>query len=72
MVPTSELGGAAEVAEALGCHKQQLTKLRKRADFPQPLIVLAASPIWDMRTIRAFKDTWKRRNVALDRGLGTR
>lgn len=60
-VPPAMLVGVAEVAKELGCHKQQLYSIRKKHDFPDPLILLKATPIWDLRDIRAFKDSWKRR-----------
>lgn len=66
-VPVAQLAGTSEVAAVLGCPKQQLHKLRQRDDFPEPVIVLAATPIWDLRDIRDFRDTWKRRSKALDK-----
>lgn len=55
------LGGTSEVAELLGCPPQQLYSLRHRQDFPQPLVKLKATPVWDLDEIAAFKLTWKRR-----------
>lgn len=66
-VLTQELGGTAEVAATLGCTKQQISKLREKATFPEPLVVLKATPLWDLRDIRHFRDTWSRRHKALDR-----
>ena len=60
-----ELGGTSEVAEVLGCRKTQLYSLRQRDDFPVPLLVLAATPVWSLEDIRAFKDSWKRRSHGL-------
>lgn len=60
-VPPTMLVGVAEVAAELGCHKQQLYSIRKKPGFPEPLVELAATPVWDLRDIRQFKDTWKRR-----------
>jgi hypothetical protein len=57
----AKLGGTSEVAEVLGCHKQQLRKLRMRPDFPQPIVCLAATPVWDIDDILLFRETWKRR-----------
>lgn len=59
------LAGVAEVANELGCSKQQIHGLRKRADFPEPVVNLAATPIWDIRDIRHFKGEWKNRRKAL-------
>lgn len=58
----NNIGGTAEVADLLGCPKQQIHALRKRGDFPQPLRFLAATPIWDLDDIRAFATTWIRRS----------
>lgn len=60
-VTPSLLAGTAEVAKELGCPKQQVYSLRKRSDFPEPIIKLAATPIWDIRQVRDFKDNWQRR-----------
>jgi hypothetical protein len=55
------LAGTAEVANELQCPKQQLYSLRKREDFPKPITSLAATPVWDIRHIRDFKQSWERR-----------
>lgn len=67
VVPVAQLAGTSEVAAVLGCPKQQLHKLRQRDDFPQPVAHLAATPVWDLRDVREFRDLWKRRHKALDR-----
>lgn len=67
VVPVTQLAGTAEVAGVLGCAKQQVYKLRQRPDFPQPVATLAATPVWDLREVRDFRDIWKRRHLALDR-----
>jgi hypothetical protein len=56
-----DLGGVTEVAEVLACAKQQIAALRKRADFPKPVLTLAATPVWSIADINAFKATWNRR-----------
>jgi predicted DNA-binding transcriptional regulator AlpA len=61
----NNVGGTAEVAELLGCPKQQLHALRKRDDFPKPIRVLAATPLWDLTSIREFAQTWNRRGSKL-------
>lgn len=63
MVPSEHLGGTAEVAELLDCQRQQVYSLRKRDDFPEPVIMLAATPVWDLRVVSNFKDSWVRRSV---------
>lgn len=57
----TDLGGTSEVASLLECPRQQIHSLRKRSDFPPPITSLAATPIWDLRDIQQFKETWKRR-----------
>lgn len=65
-VSVPALGGTAEVADELGCRKQQVHALRQRDDFPAPVLVLAATPVWDLTEIREFRDSWKRRKESLD------
>lgn len=62
MVEPKNIVGVHEAAVALGCAKQQIAALRKRPDFPAPVTVLAASPIWDLNDIEAFRNTWQRRS----------
>jgi predicted DNA-binding transcriptional regulator AlpA len=57
----NNIGGTAEVAEILGCPKQQIHALRKRTDFPAPIRVLASTPLWDLDAIRTFASSWTRR-----------
>lgn len=57
----TNIGGTAEVAEVLECPKQQIHALRKRDNFPKPFAEIAASPLWRLSDIQAFKETWKRR-----------
>jgi hypothetical protein len=57
----NNIGGTAEIAELLGCPKQQIFALRKRKDFPKPIRTLAATPLWDLEEIRLFATTWTRR-----------
>lgn len=57
----NNIGGTAEVAELLGCPKQQIYALRKRSGFPRPIKTLAATPLWDLDQIRNFAITWVRR-----------
>lgn len=59
-LPT-DLGGTAEVAEALGCPRQQVYSLRRRKDFPKPVHTVRATPLWFMGDIKVFALTWKRR-----------
>ena len=57
----SNIGGTAEVSACLGCPKQQIHALRRRADFPKPIHKIAATPIWNLDEIRLFGATWVRR-----------
>lgn len=58
-IDTENLCGTAEAAAVLGVLKQRIHTLRKRPDFPQPILVLAATPLWDKTALLAFKATWK-------------
>ncbi len=61
MLPTESIGGTAEVAELLGCSRQQIWSLRRKPEFPQPVLTLSATPLWDLRAVKEFKTTWRRR-----------
>lgn len=61
-----DIGGTAEVAKALGCPKQQIYALRRRSDFPRPFVILASTPLWDLKEIKLFASTWKRRSPNAD------
>ncbi|NBQ47120.1 MAG: DNA-binding protein [Sphingobacteriia bacterium] len=47
LIATENICGTAEVAEMLGIAKQRIHALRKNPEFPQPIIKIAATPIWD-------------------------
>lgn len=64
MVSSEHLGGTAEVAQLLNCQRQQVYSLRKREDFPEPVVMLAATPVWDLRNVSEFKDSWVRRSTS--------
>ena len=59
MIDPNNLCGTAEAAAVLGVVKQRIHTLRKRADFPAPLVTLAATPLWDKEALLAFKASWK-------------
>jgi predicted DNA-binding transcriptional regulator AlpA len=61
MIELAQLGGTAEIAQLLGCPPQQIYSLRKRKDFPQPVWRVRATPLWDLRTVKEFKEQWVRR-----------
>lgn len=57
------IGGVYEISNVLGCTKQQIFSLRKRDDFPRPIVELAATPVWDIDEILEFKKNWIRRGT---------
>ncbi len=57
------MGGVTEVAEALGVSRQRLSKLRGRADFPDPIGVLAQGPIWDLDAVEAWNGSGSRNST---------
>lgn len=53
-----DYGGLAEVAEFLGVSKQTIVNWRNREkNFPEPVAVLRATPIWRMCDIRDWTKT---------------
>lgn len=58
-IDTENLCGTAEAAAVLGVLKQRIHTLRKRPDFPQPIVILAATPLWDKNALLTFKASWK-------------
>lgn len=59
MIDPNNLCGTAEAAAVLGVVKQRIHTFRKRDDFPKPVVILAATPIWDKDALLAFKASWK-------------
>ena len=64
------LGGVTEVAAELGVTRQQVTNLRQRPDFPEPVAVLAMGEVWDLDVIRRWADSGLRRAVGRPSGAG--
>jgi predicted DNA-binding transcriptional regulator AlpA len=58
------LVGLAEVAEMLGVTKRTATSYSSRADFPEPLQRLAATPVWQRKDVMA----WAKSTLPLARG----
>src|SRR5438132_13141985 len=56
-----EFVGIAELAELLAVTKQRASELAKSADFPEPLTVLKAGPVWTRASIARYLTTWSRR-----------
>lgn len=61
MIDVNNIGGTAEVADLLGCPKQQIHALRRKPSFPKPIKQLSATPLWNLDDIRTFATTWTRR-----------
>jgi predicted DNA-binding transcriptional regulator AlpA len=57
----SSLVGTAEATAVLGVSRRRLTQLSERPDFPRPVAVTAATPVWLRTEIQAFKQAWPRR-----------
>lgn len=51
--------GTSEVAQVLGVSKQRIHSLRKSPNFPQPIKMLASTPVWDKKEIVAFLKAWR-------------
>jgi predicted DNA-binding transcriptional regulator AlpA len=67
--PTDEtskrsLVGLAEVAQILGVTKRTATSYAQRSDFPEPLVRLAATPVWLGKDVAA----WAEQTLPLARG----
>lgn len=56
------LMGNAEVAVFLGVSHQRVGQLKDgHPDFPQPVAMLRATPVWLAHEIEAFEKAWDRR-----------
>ena len=67
-----ELLGSAELQDLLGVTRQRLGQLRKeKANFPKPLLELAAGPVWARSAIDAFLETWERKSGRPPAAVGT-
>ena len=53
--------GVSEAAALLGVSRQRLDQLTARDDFPEPMVRLAAGPIWLRWSIEAFLRRWPRK-----------
>ncbi|HTG46467.1 MAG TPA: hypothetical protein VK646_02275 [Actinomycetota bacterium] len=53
--------GVTELAKELHVSRQRIAELRRRPDFPAPLVELAAGPVWCLSTLRRFVETWDRK-----------
>ena len=59
VIPIADICGTAEVAEVLGVSKQRIASLRKMPTFPDPIVVLASTPLWDKMEIINFLRSWQ-------------
>jgi predicted DNA-binding transcriptional regulator AlpA len=50
-----DLVGLAEVAEMLGTSRRQAIRWTQREDFPDPILRLRATPVWEGREVRRWK-----------------
>jgi hypothetical protein len=55
------LAGVTEVADMLGISRQRLHALRARDDFPSPVAMLAAGPVWRKGDLTTFAEGWQRK-----------
>lgn len=58
-IPVEDILGTSEVAEVLGVSKQRIHSLRQTIDFPEPMLQLASTPLWDRQEVMAFLAKWK-------------
>lgn len=52
-----KLAGLAEVASLAGVSRKRAWQLTRHPQFPSPVIVLAATPVWRVSDVQAFLDT---------------
>ena len=56
-----ELIGISEIADELEISRQRVSALSKRDDFPEPVVRLAAGPVWHRSDFTRFKDSWQQK-----------
>jgi hypothetical protein len=56
-----DIVGVQEVLAILGVTKQRLWQLRGAGQFPDPMVELAATPVWLRPAVEAFVETWNRK-----------
>ena len=57
MTKFPKLAGLAEVASLAGVSRKRAWQLTQHKDFPAPVVVLAATPVWRVSDVQAFLDT---------------
>jgi hypothetical protein len=58
-IPVEDILGTSEVAEVLGVSKQRIHSLRQMKEFPEPVVQLASTPLWDRKDVVSFLAIWK-------------
>ena len=58
-IPIEDILGTSEVAEVLGVSKQRIHSLRQMKEFPDPVVQLASTPLWDRKDVVSFLALWK-------------
>jgi hypothetical protein len=53
--------GVAELAERLEVSRQRAWTITGRADFPDPVARLKATPVWTADSVRRFLESWPRK-----------
>jgi hypothetical protein len=61
IVERARLVGVTEVAEILGVTRQRASEISQKRDFPAPLTVLAATPVWLASSVEGFAEDWIRK-----------
>jgi hypothetical protein len=56
----ADLMGVGEAAALLGVSKQRVHQLARSAEFPQPLVRLAATPVWSGEDLRRYAGARRR------------
>jgi len=57
----AEIIGIAELATMLLVTKQRASELAKSPEFPRPLAILKAGPVWTRASVARYLTTWQRR-----------
>ncbi len=63
---THHLVGLAEVAAILGVGKARVNQLEVTKGFPEPVVRLAAGPVWEREAIEEWATATGRKIVDLD------
>ena len=50
------LAGVAEVAGMLGVSRQRVSQLAGSRDFPEPVVTLAAGPVWERKAVEDWAE----------------